>query len=89
MAVLMVLTHAPPTRQLALALWTTGVVPSQFRLVGPKAWPGARDAILGAKDRIVYALSGGKHLHDVASPSYVGGYTHLHWAGCHSLLPMW
>jgi len=42
-----------------------GAVPSQYRLVGPKAWPGARDAILSAPDRIVYAISGGKHLRDI------------------------
>ena len=57
--------------QLAVAMWTTGVVPSQYRVVGPGAWPGARDAILGAKDRIVFANSGGKHLSDLAPKGYV------------------
>ena len=51
--------------QLAIACWVRGAVPSQYRLVGPKAWPGARDAILTAPDRIVYAISGGKHLRDI------------------------
>ena len=47
----------PPTAglcavQLANAVWSKGAVPSQYRLLGPKAWPGARDAVLGAEDRL-------------------------------------
>jgi hypothetical protein len=33
--------------------------------MGPSPWPGAREAILGATDRVVYAISGGKHLRDI------------------------
>jgi len=39
-----------------MALWTKGAVPSQYRLVGPGAWPGARDAVLGAEKRLRHAL---------------------------------
>ena len=45
-------------------------MPSQYRLVGPKPWAGAREAILGAEDRIVYAISGGKHLRDIKKNKY-------------------
>ena len=51
--------------QLAMAMWTTGVVPSQYRVVGPHAWPGAREAVLGATARVVFAVSGGKDLETI------------------------
>ena len=35
-----------------MACWNKGAVPSQYRLVGPKAWAGAREAVLGAEDRL-------------------------------------
>ena len=54
-----------------MACWNKGAVPSQYRLVGPKPWAGAREAILGAEDRIVYAISGGKHLRDIKKNKYV------------------
>ena len=46
-------------------MWTMGVVPAQYRVMGPKAWPGAREAVMNAADRIVYAISGGKHLAEI------------------------
>jgi len=39
-----------------MALWTKGAVPSQYRLVGPGAWPGAREAVLGAEKRLRQSL---------------------------------
>lgn len=32
-------------------------LPYQYRLKGPNPWPGARDAIFGAKDRMDYPLA--------------------------------
>lgn len=53
----------PPLWKYALTDWTLfkklafgPVVPYQFRLTGPNAWAGARDAIMGVDDRILAAL---------------------------------
>ena len=43
--------------QLALAVWNKGAVPSQYRILGPNRWAGARNAVLGAEGRLHKSLS--------------------------------
>ena len=42
--------------RLAVAVYFGLTTPYQYRLVGPGAWPGARDAILAARERILQPL---------------------------------
>jgi len=42
--------------RLAVAVYFGLTTPYQYRLVGPGAWPGARDAILSAPERILQPL---------------------------------
>jgi len=42
--------------RLAVAVYFGPTTPYQYRLVGPGAWRGARDAILSARERILQPL---------------------------------
>jgi len=42
--------------RLAVAVYFGPTTPCQYRLVGPEAWRGARDAILSARERILQPL---------------------------------
>ena len=42
--------------RLAVAVYFGLTTPFQYRLVGPGTWPGARDAILSARERILQPL---------------------------------
>jgi len=42
--------------RLAVAVYFGLTTPYQYRLVGPGAWRGARDAILSARERILQPL---------------------------------
>ena len=42
--------------RLAVAVYFGLTTPSQYRLVGPGAWSGARDAILSSRERILQPL---------------------------------
>ena len=42
--------------RLAVEVYFGLTTPYQYRLVGPGAWPGARDAILSARERILQPL---------------------------------
>ena len=43
-------------RRLAMAVYFGLTTPYQYRLVGPGAWRGARDAILSTRERILQPL---------------------------------
>jgi len=42
--------------RLAVAVYFGLTTPSQYRLVGPGAWSGARDAILSSRERMLQPL---------------------------------
>ena len=45
--------------QLADVVWGKGAIPAHYRLIGPGAWAGAREAILNAEARVITGMSGG------------------------------